>query len=40
MTPGMDMTIRSLANLGRASEDERAKRLEEVIHILSVCRPH
>lgn len=30
------MGLRALANLGRASEDERAKRLDDVIAVLSV----
>ena len=37
---GLDMDLRSLGNLGRASEDEKAKRLDGVLAILNVgsCR--
>ncbi|GAB1315147.1 hypothetical protein MFIFM68171_05357 [Madurella fahalii] len=33
--PGLDMGLRALGALGRASEDERAKRLDDVIGVLS-----
>jgi hypothetical protein len=36
MGPGLDLGLRALGTLGRASEDERAKRLDDVISILSV----
>jgi hypothetical protein len=36
---GLDIGLQHLGNLGRASEDEKAKRLDGVIAILSVCSP-